>query len=1150
MPFIEAPSNFYLGRYYEPSNQQLSDEVVYYESRDLTTHAVVVGMTGSGKTGLCITLLEEAILDGIPAIIIDPKGDITNLLLAFPDLHPQSFMPWINAGDAARAGLSVEEYAQDIAQRWREGLDSWGIGSQRIAAFKNSAHFGIYTPGSDAGLPISILASMRAPREGWAGQEEYHREHIRALTTALLALIGISANPVKDREHVLISNIFEYSWRNGIDVTLQDIILQVQKPPFEKLGVFDINTLFPEKDRFKLAMELNNIIASPSFQSWLQGEPLDFQNLLYVNTPQGPKPRVNIFYTAHLGENQRSFIITLILESILAGMRRMRGTSSLRALLYFDEVFGHFPPYPKNPPTKEPLMRLLKQGRAFGIGTVLATQNPGDLDYKGLTNAGTWFIGRLQTENDKKRVLDGLTTASTANNPLDVQTLDNLISSVDPRVFVMNNVHDPRGPSLIHSRWAMSFLAGPLSRQQIRHLTQMTMQNQVAPTSPGAMQPQQWQGSQPPAQQYGQQQPYGTQGYGQQQQQYEAQQYGQAAGTIRPAYTPPPPPGFEQQTGGQQGYTPPPPPPLPQNQSAGGTPPPPPSLPEPPGGAGGAPPPPPTLPESAVPPAPQQYQPPNAPYGDQSQAYSPQQYQPPTAPYASQSQAYSPQQYQPPTAPYHDQSQPYSPQQYQPPTAPFQNQGMQTANPPPAPYSAEASRNMGSSYSPPPAWGGSSQQQPAQTGVSGANQLAVTNDDQLPEGYTFQRPVLASSIDQYFLPTVITLQQAIARWERLNQQRATNFTDSLMVYTPFLLAQVQVRYLDRKTDVNTIEIYAYHLFNMERAGLVHWDQHTAPPVVTTSISHEPFNADAGFGDPPSGITERSRLTSLKKEIVDYIYKTAGITLLHNPTLDIYSRPGMSFYDYQAQVVAAAREGRDQEIYKVTGKFEREFERLDDRYRREVRELRADQQEFKDLGQEEMFTMGEAVLSLIQGRTSYTLSRVSRARRYKGQAKEDIAESNEVLVEIQQDMDELQRRFEYELQKVHEKWTQIANDINEARITPYKKDIHPELFGVGWMPEYLMVINGQQVRLPAWQGRRNRQEEQDYSQELSSGGYTGGQALPPQSGGYNPGGTSGYNTYPEPGQGPVAEYGRDSDSRHRQRYYDDGYRYSNPGYPRE
>lgn len=1160
MPFIEAPSNFYIGRYYDPQSAHITDEVVYYESRDLTTHAVVVGMTGSGKTGLCITLLEEAILDGIPAIIIDPKGDITNLMLAFSDLRPESFLPWINYEDAARSGLSPQEYAQDIAQRWREGLDSWGIGSQRIEAYRSAATFNIYTPGSDAGLPISILAQMRAPREGWVGHEEYHREHIRALVTAILSMIGMTkVNPVKDREHVLISNIFEYSWRNGVDITLQDIILQVQRPPFDKLGVFDIETLFPEKDRFKLAMELNNIIAAPSFQSWLQGEPLDFQQMLYTQTPQGPKPKVNIFYIAHLSENQRSFMITLILESILAGMRQLRGTSSLRSLFYFDEVFGHLPPHPKNPPTKEPLLRLLKQGRAFGIGTILATQNPGDLDYKGLTNAGTWFIGRLQTENDKKRVLDGLTTASSVNNPLDIGTLDALISSVQPRMFVMNNVHDPRGPRLIHSRWAMSFLSGPLTREQIRMVTQTELQRRQAlgmgnvPYGQAQQQVQQQgyqQGYQPPYP--SQQQGYPQQGVGYQQQPYQqppAQQagyqqppqfmgYGQpAVQAPQPQFAPPPSPSQYQ-------------PPAAPYQAA----PPPPSLPEvPTGGFGSAPPPPPSsLPESI--PTPSQYQPPAAPYaGDSgfSNAYAP-----PPAPYALPQQ----QQPQPSANPYGNAP------SYMPPSS-LPQYGGTGYTPPPATPSIPAWQQSGS----PAEVSGFNQGIVPSGGASNLpqQQASATPNRRLPEGYSPTQPVLSSSLEQYFLPILITPSQALDRYARQSNRRVGRVDEYQLLYSPFLLAQVQIRYLDRNTGINTVETYAYHIFNMERAGLIHWDQHVAPPVLTTAISHAPLEENAAFGEVSASLADRTRHTTLKKEILDYVYKTAGISLVRNPQLKIHSVPGMTFYDFQAQVVAAAREGRDQEIASLTAKFERDFERLEEKYRREERELRADEKEFRDLGREELVTMGEAALSLLKGRTAYTLSRVSRTRRYKGQAQESIVESNEVLREIEIEMNELQDRYERELQNVSQKWNQIANKIEEFRITPFKKDIHTELFGVGWLPEHLLIVGGEMIRLPAWNGNPNWQGE--YGQQ-SPQAYGAGQALPggpsgqspntvaysgggggyaqPQAGAYLPPRTAGSQPNPAYNPRPYEDnYGQYSgqDYRGQERPYDDGYYRENPGY---
>lgn len=465
MPFIEAPTNFYLGKEFDPQQRKLTDEVVYYDSRDLTTHAVVVGMTGSGKTGLCISLLEEAILDNIPAIIIDPKGDICNLALTFPEQRPEDFAPWINPDANKRADMTQGDYAASVAQTWREGLKAWEIVPDRLTWLKHASKLSIYTPGSDTGLPISILASLRAPRTDWAGQEESIRERISGVVTALFTLAGKDFQPLQDVEHVLVSNIVEFNWRQGRDLTLEDIIMQIKQPPFDRLGAFEVNQYFPEKARYKLAIELNNIIAAPSFQSWITGEPLDIQNLLYQ--PNG-RPRVSVFYTAHLSDQERMFITTLLLESLIAWMRTQQGTTSLRALLYVDEMYGYFPPYPKNPPTKQPFMRLLKQARAFGIGLILATQNPGDLDYKGLSNAGTWFIGRLNSDNDRQRVMEGLQSLATnSEGEYSLSEVEQLIADIPRRVFLMRNVHQEGAPVLVHSRWAMNYLAGPITRAQI-----------------------------------------------------------------------------------------------------------------------------------------------------------------------------------------------------------------------------------------------------------------------------------------------------------------------------------------------------------------------------------------------------------------------------------------------------------------------------------------------------------------------------------------------------------------------------------------------------------------------------------------------------------------------------------------------------------
>ncbi len=463
---FEKLGAFYLGKAYDLKGQQLLDELTMYDARDLTTHAICVGMTGSGKTGLCIDLLEEAAIDRVPALIIDPKGDVTNLLLTFPDLLPEDFRPWINVDDARRKGLTEDAYAEQQAMLWRKGLAEWGQDGERIRMMRETAEFAIYTPGSDAGLPVSILQSFAAPDLSWDTDAELLRERIQGTVSALLGLVGIDADPVRSREHILLANLFEHFWRKGEDLDLPKLILSIQTPPIRTLGVFDVDTFFPQKDRFGLAMAINNIIAAPSFQSWLSGQPLDIAGFLW--TPEG-KPRHAIFYIAHLSDAERMFFVTMLLNQLVTWMRTQPGTTSLRALLYMDEVFGYFPPV-ANPPSKLPLLTLMKQARAFGIGVVLTTQNPADLDYKGLTNAGTWLIGRLQTERDKARLLEGLESVSAeAGSALNRTEIDKIISGLGNRVFLLHNVHADH-PATFQTRWAMSYLRGPLTRLQVRDL--------------------------------------------------------------------------------------------------------------------------------------------------------------------------------------------------------------------------------------------------------------------------------------------------------------------------------------------------------------------------------------------------------------------------------------------------------------------------------------------------------------------------------------------------------------------------------------------------------------------------------------------------------------------------------------------------------
>ena len=462
----EKLGSFYLGSEYDLNSGKRLDLPLHYDARDLTTHAICVGMTGSGKTGLCIGLLEEAALDKIPTIMIDPKGDITNLLLQFPDLAPEDFKPWVNIDDARRKDMSVEAYAETTADTWKKGLADWGIGKERLKALKNSADYTIFTPGSDAGVQVSILGSLAAPKLNFESNREAVLERISGTVSALLGLAGIKADPLRSREAILLAGIFEHFWKKEEDLDLGKLILSIQEPPMKQVGVFDVETFFPGKDRFELSMAFNNIMASPGFQSWLEGEALDIDKMLF--TAEG-KPRHSIFYLAHLPDSERMFFVTLLLENMLTWMRSQSGTTSLRSLLYFDEVYGFLPPV-SEPPSKRPLMTMLKQARAFGLGCVLVTQNPVDIDYKGLTNAGTWLIGKLQAERDKARVLDGLKNAiAEAGGSSGSVDYDSLINQLSSRIFLLHNVHEDK-PVVFHTRWAMSYLRGPLTRPQVRRL--------------------------------------------------------------------------------------------------------------------------------------------------------------------------------------------------------------------------------------------------------------------------------------------------------------------------------------------------------------------------------------------------------------------------------------------------------------------------------------------------------------------------------------------------------------------------------------------------------------------------------------------------------------------------------------------------------
>ncbi len=465
MQDFEKLGVFYLGR--ELGAADAKDRpLLLYDSKDLVTHAVCVGMTGSGKTGLCIDLLEEAALDGVPAVVIDPKGDLANLLLTFPDLKPSDFLPWVNEDDARKKSMTPEQYAEQQAALWKKGLADWGQDGERIRRLRDAAEFVIYTPGSSAGIPVSIMKSFDAPAPSVLEDPDLLRERITTTVTSLLSLLGIGADPLKSREHILLCSILETLWAQGRSLDMAGLIRAVMEPPVSRVGVFDLEAFFPAKDRHELAMKLNNFLASPAMKSWTEGEPIDLAKMLYG---KGGKPRMAIFSIAHLGDAERMFFVSLLLLQVLGWVRSQSGTTSLRALLYMDEIFGYLPPV-ANPPSKAPILTLLKQARAFGFGVVLSTQNPVDLDYKALSNAGTWLIGRLQTEQDQQRVLDGLEGAAAgAGARFDRRETMKILAGLKNRTFLMNNVHEDR-PVLFESRWAMSYLRGPLTRDQIRKL--------------------------------------------------------------------------------------------------------------------------------------------------------------------------------------------------------------------------------------------------------------------------------------------------------------------------------------------------------------------------------------------------------------------------------------------------------------------------------------------------------------------------------------------------------------------------------------------------------------------------------------------------------------------------------------------------------
>ncbi len=452
---------FYLGKNLDPETLEATEGLTLVKSKIFTTHAAIIGMTGSGKTGLGIDILEEAALDNIPVIVIDPKGDMGNLCLAFDDLSPEAFEPWIEE-EANVKGVDVKRYAEEVATRWKEGIESFGQDLDRIRRFK--AHEStIYTPGSKAGVPVNVLGSLNPDDETLLEDADAFASAIQSTVASLMSLLSIEADPLESREFILIAQILKQAWLQGEPIDMAALITRIITPPFKKIGILPLESFYPAADRFKLAARFNNILANPTFSAWLEGAPLSIEHLLY---DENQRSKISIFSIAHLSDAERMFFVTMLLNRTLGWMRRQSGTSRLRVLLYMDEIYGYFPPS-KNPPSKEPMMQLLKQARAFGVGMVLSTQNPVDLDYKGLSNIGTWFIGRLQTKQDVARVIDGIGTK--IGDHLGKDAIKRLIASLPKRTFLLSSAHLDR-LQIFQTRWVLSYLRGPLKKRDIARL--------------------------------------------------------------------------------------------------------------------------------------------------------------------------------------------------------------------------------------------------------------------------------------------------------------------------------------------------------------------------------------------------------------------------------------------------------------------------------------------------------------------------------------------------------------------------------------------------------------------------------------------------------------------------------------------------------
>ncbi len=472
----------HLGRF-RPTSGKAEPAPLELPAHHFVTHAAVVGMTGSGKTGLVMVLVEEALRSGVPVLMIDIKGDLPNLLLTFPELAGKSFEPWVDAMAAEREGKTALDVGEALAKRAKEGLAGWGLGEADLASFRAKIAPRLITPGTTAGEPLHVLSALEAPSSMWQEDEETARDALSASISLLLRLVDRDADPAKSRDHVMLSHLAERRLAAGQSAGLTQLLGDLIEPPIATVGAMAVDDFLSPKERKELAQQLNALVASPTFSAWQKGASLDVGAWLAHKNGKTPAVIVSV---AHLDDQERTLVLGLIFDQILAWVRGLPGTSDLRALIVFDEVFGFLPPHPANPPTKRPILALLKQARAFGVGVVLATQNPMDIDYKALSNAGCWFVGRLQTDADRERVVDGLSTATGGAGGQSQEALTAAIKALPPRTFYLRDVHNTPSSVLLETRWALSWLRGPMTRRELIQLSKQLGVTAPASTTTGA----------------------------------------------------------------------------------------------------------------------------------------------------------------------------------------------------------------------------------------------------------------------------------------------------------------------------------------------------------------------------------------------------------------------------------------------------------------------------------------------------------------------------------------------------------------------------------------------------------------------------------------------------------------------------------------